>query len=55
MPGRLEPVDGVVRMPEQTWPEAAASKFLGMWVVMMIAIKCRPWSPMLQRLPAGRG
>jgi predicted metal-binding membrane protein len=35
--GRLEDVDGVMRMPGQTWLNAAAS-FLGMWVVMMAAM-----------------
>jgi predicted metal-binding membrane protein len=35
-------------MPGQTWPGAAAS-FLGMWVVMMVAMKLPSLSPMLWR------
>src|SRR5919204_3241629 len=37
-----------MRMPGQTWPDAAAS-FLGMWVVMMIAMMMPSLVPMLQR------
>ena len=35
-----------MRMPGQTWPEAAAS-FLGMWVVMMAAMMLPSVAPML--------
>jgi predicted metal-binding membrane protein len=37
-----------VRMPGQTWPGAAAS-FLGMWMVMMVAMMLPSLVPMLQR------
>jgi len=37
-----------MRMPGQTWPEAAAS-FLGMWVVMMTAMMLPSLAPMLWR------
>jgi predicted metal-binding membrane protein len=37
-----------MRMPGQTWPGAAAS-FLGMWVVMMVAMMLPSFIPMLQR------
>jgi predicted metal-binding membrane protein len=37
-----------MRMPGQTWPGAAAS-FLGMWVVMMVAMMLPSLSPMLWR------
>ena len=37
-----------VRMPGQTWPSAAAS-FLGLWVVMMIAMMLPSLVPMLWR------
>jgi predicted metal-binding membrane protein len=37
-----------MRMPGQTWPGAAAS-FLGMWVVMMIAMMLPSLAPMLWR------
>jgi predicted metal-binding membrane protein len=37
-----------VRMPGQTWPGAAAS-FLGMWVVMMVAMMLPSLVPMLWR------
>jgi predicted metal-binding membrane protein len=37
-----------MRMPGQTWPGAAAS-FLGMWVVMMIAMMLRGLMPALVR------
>jgi len=36
------------RMPGQTWPGAAAS-FLGMWVVMMVAMMLPALMPMLSR------
>src|SRR4030095_2964954 len=37
-----------MRMPGQTWPGAAAS-FLGMWVVMMVAMMLPSLAPMLRR------
>jgi len=37
-----------MRMPGQTWPDAAAS-FLGMWVVMMVAMMLPYLVPMLWR------
>jgi predicted metal-binding membrane protein len=37
-----------MRMPGQTWPEAAAS-FLGMWVVMMVAMMLPSLVPILWR------
>src|SRR5881392_2418489 len=37
-----------MRMPGQTWAGAAAS-FLGMWIVMMVAMKLPPLVPMLRR------
>jgi predicted metal-binding membrane protein len=37
-----------MRMPGQTWPDAAAS-FLGMWVVMMVAMMMPSLVPMLLR------
>ena len=37
-----------MRMPSQTWPVAAAS-FLGMWVVMMVAMMLPSLVPMLRR------
>ncbi len=37
-----------MRMPGQTWPRAAAS-FLGMWVVMMVAMMLPSLVPMLRR------
>jgi predicted metal-binding membrane protein len=49
-----------MRMPGQTWPAATAS-FLGMWVVMMVAMMLPALVPMLQRYArpsagqAGRG
>jgi predicted metal-binding membrane protein len=36
------------RMPGQTWP-GAASSFLGMWVVMMVAMMLPSLAPMLRR------
>ena len=35
-----------MRMPGQSWPEAAAS-FIGMWVVMMVAMMLPSLAPML--------
>ena len=37
-----------MRMPGQMWPSAAAS-FLGMWVVMMVAMMLPSLGPMLHR------
>lgn len=48
MPGGWNMSMAWMRMPEQTWPEAAAS-FLGMWVVMMVAMMLPSLIPMLQR------
>jgi predicted metal-binding membrane protein len=43
-----------MRMPGQTWPGAAAS-FLGMWVVMMVAMMLPSLIPMLRRYRLGVG
>jgi predicted metal-binding membrane protein len=43
-----------MRMPGQTWPGAAAS-FLGMWVVMMVAMMLPSLLPMLRRYRATVG
>ena len=48
MPGGWTMSMAWMRMPGQTWPGAAAS-FLGMWVVMMIAMMAPPFVPMLAR------
>jgi predicted metal-binding membrane protein len=48
MPGGWKMSMAWMRMPGQTWPGAAAS-FLGMWVVMMIAMMLPSLVPMLQR------
>src|SRR5436309_14789799 len=42
------PAMGGMPMPEQTWPGAAAS-FLGIWVVMMVAMMLPSLVPMLWR------
>ena len=42
------PAMGGMPMPEQTWPGAAAS-FLGMWIVMMMAMMLPSLVPMLRR------
>jgi predicted metal-binding membrane protein len=42
-----------MRMPGQTWPGAAAS-FLGMWLVMMVAMMTPSLAPMLWRDRLGR-
>src|SRR3981189_1503976 len=46
----MSEMDGMpwMRMPGQTWPGAAAS-FLGMWVVMMVAMMLPSLVPMLLR------
>src|SRR5215472_7137572 len=48
MPGGWTMSMAWMRMPEQTWPLAAAS-FLGMWVVMMVAMMLPSLVPMLRR------
>src|SRR2546422_5221639 len=48
MPGRWTMSMAWMRMPGQTWPGAAAS-FLGMWVVMMVAMMLPSLMPMLWR------
>ncbi len=48
MPGGWSMSMAWMRMPGQTWPRAAAS-FLGMWVVMMVAMMLPSLAPMLWR------
>ena len=48
MPGGWTMSMAWTRMPGQTWPGAAAS-FLGMWVVMMVAMMLPSLAPMLWR------
>ncbi len=48
MPGGWTMSMAWMRMPGQTWDDAAAS-FLGMWVVMMVAMMLPSLVPMLQR------
>jgi len=48
MPGDWTMSMAWMRMPGQTWPVAAAS-FLGMWVVMMVAMMLPSLVPMLER------
>src|SRR5215813_13219627 len=48
MPGGWTMSMAWMRMPGQTWPSAAAS-FLGMWVVMMVAMMLPSLLPMLGR------
>jgi predicted metal-binding membrane protein len=48
MPGCWTMSMAWMRMPGQTWPGAAAS-FLGMWVVMMVAMMLPSLVPMLRR------
>jgi predicted metal-binding membrane protein len=48
MPGASPMSMAWMRMPGQTWPDAAAS-FLGMWVVMMVAMMLPSLVPMLWR------
>ena len=48
MPGGWTMSMAWMRMPEQTWPGAAAS-FLGMWVVMTVAMMLPSLVPMLWR------
>jgi predicted metal-binding membrane protein len=48
MPGSWTMSMAGMRMPGQTWPGAAAS-FMGMWVVMMVAMMLPSLAPMLRR------
>jgi predicted metal-binding membrane protein len=48
MPGGWTMSMAWMRMPGQTWPEAAGS-FLGMWIVMMVAMMLPSLIPMLAR------
>src|SRR5262245_23782571 len=48
MPGGWTMSMAWMRMPGQTWPGAATS-FLGMWVVMMVAMMLPSFVPMLRR------
>ena len=48
MPGGWTMSMAWMRMPSQTWPGAVAS-FLGMWVVMMVAMMLPSLVPMLRR------
>ena len=48
MPGGWTMSMAWIRMPGQTWPGAMAS-FLGMWVVMMVAMMLPSLVPMLWR------
>jgi predicted metal-binding membrane protein len=48
LPGGWTMSTAWMRMPGQTWPGAAAS-FLGMWVVMMVAMMLPSLVPMLRR------
>jgi predicted metal-binding membrane protein len=48
MPGGWRMSMAWMRMPGQTWPGAAAS-FLGMWIVMMVAMMLPSLVPMLSR------
>jgi predicted metal-binding membrane protein len=48
MPGGWTMSMAWMRMPEQTWPGAAAS-FLAMWLVMMVAMMLPSLVPMLRR------
>jgi predicted metal-binding membrane protein len=48
MPGGWTMSMAWMRMPGQTWPGVAAS-FLGMWVVMMVAMMLPSLVPMLRR------
>jgi predicted metal-binding membrane protein len=54
MPGGWTMSMAWMRMPGQTWPGAAAS-FLGMWVVMMVAMMMPSLLPMLRRYRAAVG
>jgi predicted metal-binding membrane protein len=54
MPGGWTMSMAWMRMPEQTWPGAAAS-FLGMWAVMMVAMMLPSLFPMLWRYRQAAG
>ena len=54
MPGGWTMSMAWMRMPGQTWPGAAAS-FLGMWVVMMVAMMLPSLVPMLWRYRQAAG
>ena len=54
MPGGWTLSMAWMRMPGQTWPGFAAS-FLGMWVVMMVAMMLPSVAPMLWRYREGVG
>ena len=54
MPGGWTMSMAWMRMPRQTWPGAGAS-FLGMWVLMMVAMMLPSLLPMLQRYRAAVG
>src|SRR5947209_18470516 len=47
MPGGWTMSMAWMRMPGQTWP-AAAVQFLGMWIVMMVAMMLPSLAPMLR-------
>ena len=54
MPGGWTMSMAWMRMPGQTWPGAAAS-FLGMWIVMMVAMMLPSLVPMVWRYRAAVG
>jgi predicted metal-binding membrane protein len=54
MPGGWTMSMAWMRMPDQTWPMAAAS-FLGMWVMMMVAMMLPSLIPMLRRYRSAVG
>jgi predicted metal-binding membrane protein len=54
MPGGWTMSMAWMRMPGQTWPQAAAS-FLGMWIVMMAAMMLPSLVPMLWRYRQAAG
>ena len=54
MPGGWTMSMAWMRMPGQTWPGAAAS-FLGMWIVMMVAMMLPSLVPMLSRYRGAAG
>ena len=54
MPGGWTMSMAWMRMPEQTWPGAVPS-FVGMWVVMTVAMMLPSLAPMLWRYSEGHG
>ena len=52
MPGNWTMSMTWMRMPDQSWPRAAVS-FLGMWLVMMVAMMLPALVPMLKRYRRG--